>query len=304
MTQQIDSPLDAAPANTSADWRRVPGSRRMFIAADSGRAARRLRSLSGSSDWRRGALDRVGMAAVAVLGPAPLPVASPLHWPAVSYGELGEALRSKLPGLRPVGLVAPRQPGRRRLSLLARMTGNPVVVKLGDGDDQLEREAAALELLAAHPIPGIATPIPIALGAMTCAGSTVTYLATTAISLGRQRPAIDAPLRTFERDLASRLSSLPRPLAASSAGDRAADSGSNGETGELVPVHGDLTPWNLRRTSHGLALFDWESVGWGPPGSDLATYRTACDSVRPWWSRRGATHQLTSPVVPARDAGV
>jgi thiamine kinase-like enzyme len=53
-------------------------------------------------------------------------------------------------------------------------------------------------------------------------------------------------------------------------------------------VHGDLTPWNLRRTPRGLVLFDWESTGWGEPGSDLALYRRSCDEVRrPWHRRRG-----------------
>ena len=86
----------------------------------------------------------------------------------------------------------------------------------------------------------------------------VTFLATDALGLDGQRPALDEPLHRFERDLAERLAALPRP---SDAPD------------DAVPVHGDLAPWNLRRTSRGLALFDWEAAGWGAPGSDLAYYR-------------------------------
>lgn len=293
MTRLVSAP------SSSTDWRRVPGSHRMLIAPDSGRSARRLRSLAGSSDWRRDLVDRAGMTALGVLGARALPVAPPLDWPPVSYDELTGALRAVLPGLRPIGLVSPRQSGRRRLSMLARLTGNPVVIKLGDGDDRLEREAAALDLLAAHPLPGIATPAPIAVGALTLPGATQvsTYLVTTSISLGRQRPAIDAPLRTFERDLATRLSSLPEPPREVAHDAEHADSAS-----ELVPVHGDLTPWNLRRTSHGLALFDWESAGWGPRGSDLAAYRRACDSVRPWWALLQQHAPLPSPATPASPA--
>ena len=34
-------------------------------------------------------------------------------------------------------------------------------------------------------------------------------------------------------------------------------------------MHGDLTPWNLRRLRDGkLVLFDWEESGWGPPAAD------------------------------------
>lgn len=39
-----------------------------------------------------------------------------------------------------------------------------------------------------------------------------------------------------------------------------------------APMHGDLTPWNLRMVRSSLSLFDWENVGWGPPGSDLTLY--------------------------------
>lgn len=154
------------------------------------------------------------------------------------------------------------------------MTGNVVVVKLGAHDERLDREGLALELLATNPLPGIATPAPIAIGSFDAAGQTITYLATTAVAIRRQGPAIDAPLRTFERDLAERLADLPKAI---------------GTDADDVPVHGDLTPWNLRRTSHGLALFDWEEAGWGAPGSDLDLYRRTSTEVRPWWSSAGSS---------------
>jgi aminoglycoside phosphotransferase (APT) family kinase protein len=40
------------------------------------------------------------------------------------------------------------------------------------------------------------------------------------------------------------------------------------------PMHGDLTPWNLRRLDAGpMILFDWEDAGWGPPGADEVLFR-------------------------------
>jgi thiamine kinase-like enzyme len=48
-----------------------------------------------------------------------------------------------------------------------------------------------------------------------------------------------------------------------------------------VPTHGDLAPWNLRRSPYGLALFDWEAAGWRPPGHDVDHYRRACAELRP-----------------------
>lgn len=39
------------------------------------------------------------------------------------------------------------------------------------------------------------------------------------------------------------------------------------------PMHGDLTPWNLRRCGPGLPwLIDWEDAAWAPPGADQVYY--------------------------------
>lgn len=40
-----------------------------------------------------------------------------------------------------------------------------------------------------------------------------------------------------------------------------------------VPIHGDLTPWNVRRLTDGrYAIFDWENAGWGPRGADSSYF--------------------------------
>lgn len=255
-------------------WRRVPFTRRLLLHPDSGRSGSAIRALAGASDWRRGLLDRFGSALVAVAGTTPL-ISAPLPaWPAMTWEELDDELVAALPGLRLIGAVAPRQPHRARLSLLGRRAGNLIVVKLGSNDGELERERQALELISRDPLPGIATPEPLAAGTIRQADTSLGYVVTTALALRRQSAAIDEPLRTFENDLAHRLAQLPRPN----------EPGAQSDAG-LVPVHGDLTPWNLRRTPRGLALFDWESAGWGTPGSDLAGYVLACDQVRrPWTS--------------------
>jgi Ser/Thr protein kinase RdoA (MazF antagonist) len=41
-----------------------------------------------------------------------------------------------------------------------------------------------------------------------------------------------------------------------------------------VPIHGDLAPWNLRRSGRRTVLIDWESVDHGPPAAD-AVYLVA-----------------------------
>ena len=270
-------------------WNRIPGSRRLLVKATSTRSTSRLaRTLSGTSDWRRDLVDRAGFAAMLAVGPARLSPAAQLDWPATGFAEIEEIIRRDLPGLNLFGIAIPRQTGRERLSALGRITGNLAVLKLGGADPALKREYDVLELLAREPMPGITTPTPLAYGEVVIATQPVTYLLTTAVSLLHQRVAMDEPLLTFERDLAQRLSSLPRP------------EGSIGSGNDLVPVHGDLTPWNLRRTPRGLALFDWESAGWGERGSDLVRYRAACVEVRRPWTRFVRRPFVTNPHDPIR----
>jgi hypothetical protein len=46
------------------------------------------------------------------------------------------------------------------------------------------------------------------------------------------------------------------------------------------PMHGDLTPWNLRRCGRGLPwLIDWEDAAWAPPGADQVYYAVTSSAV-------------------------
>lgn len=254
-------------------WHRLPAAPRMIVHRSSGRSATVVRTLAGTSDWRRSVVDRCGTGILAIAGAGRLPTATWPHWPPIGWPSLEAELRRQLPGFTVLGAVVPRQPNRPRLSLIGRITGNLVVVKLGPPDDGIEREALVLDLLARDPLPWIATAERLEAGTMTIDGHAVAFLASSGLAAGHQRPAIDEPLRTFESDLAERLGDLPCVPDATRPDD-------------LVPVHGDLTPWNLRRTPRGLVLFDWESAGWGAPGSDLRLYRRSCDEVRRPWNRR------------------
>jgi Ser/Thr protein kinase RdoA (MazF antagonist) len=246
--------------------RTVPLSRRFVVSAGAGRRARRVRTLAGTSDWRRNSLDALGAAVVFVAGTRTLRASPGWRWPELDLDTIQHEVRATLPGLRVDAAVMPRQPDRARLSLLCRMPGRSgdvdVVVKLANVADGLGNEALALSLLSDRPLPGIATPAVLATGFL---DTDITYLATDALGLGRQRPALDEPLRSFERDLAERLAALPRPA---------------GTPDDAVPVHGDLAPWNLRRTGRGLALFDWEEARWGAAGSDVEYYRRSCAELR------------------------
>lgn len=48
----------------------------------------------------------------------------------------------------------------------------------------------------------------------------------------------------------------------------------------LVPMHGDLTPWNVRRLPDGrTAIFDWEGAAWGPAGADLVYFQISSEAL-------------------------
>ena len=54
----------------------------------------------------------------------------------------------------------------------------------------------------------------------------------------------------------------------------------SGGAADLVPIHGDLTPWNLRLAGTDSPwLFDWEWAGWGPVHSDLLRFAIATCSL-------------------------
>lgn len=247
------------------DLRRLVGVPRVVVTPSAGRRARPVVALAGAADWRRATLDRLAAQLLTLGATAALPRAPGWSWPDLELAEIERVLTApttdhRLGNVRVLGAVFPRQAGRARLSLLAEADGATVVVKLGRPDTGIEREATVLRLLSDAPLPGISTPVVIASGTV----ADVTFLATAATDLVHQRAAIDEPLRTFEADLGDRLATLDRPA---------------GTPDGHVPAHGDLTPWNLRRTPRGLALFDWEAACWAPPGSDVEFYRSACESL-------------------------
>lgn len=74
---------------------------------------------------------------------------------------------------------------------------------------------------------------------------------------GYHKPPKDPPLDLIVREIKDALTALPRPSSIPA---------------HWEPIHGDLTPWNLRLSKAGLCLIDWESAGWGPPHADQMLY--------------------------------
>ncbi len=112
-----------------------------------------------------------------------------------------------------------------------------------------EAEAQALAASIASEIFQVARPISF----RTVAGWS--YLLMEPLPSGGHRPALDAPISEVIEGVQQALTALPRP---------------EGTPGDWVPMHGDLTPWNVRRLpDRNLGLLDWENAGWAPQGADF-----------------------------------
>lgn len=75
---------------------------------------------------------------------------------------------------------------------------------------------------------------------------------------GLHAPPSDPPIETIATEIGEALRELPRD---------------DSVPAHWSPMHGDLTPWNLRDAGGRLILVDWEDAGWGPPRADLVLYR-------------------------------
>lgn len=203
----------------------------------------------------------VAAAAVRAAGPAVLPgpaeawrpPLAPGHWQAL----LGD-LRRQVHRFDTVAVLERRQPARAGLALLLLDGGRPrAFVKLRPRPAAgLAREADALRRVAAAAPRAFTAPALLDWGTAGAWG----WLAVTALA-GPHRVPRAPRLHDVAADVRRALAGLPRPA---------------GAAPHWTPMHGDLTPWNLRRAARGaLLLYDWERAGWGPPGADAVLYRVA-----------------------------
>jgi len=151
---------------------------------------------------------------------------------------------------------------RPGLALVLLRRGTPVAfVKLRDGAAPAwRREAEAMQMVwDAAPRSFVVTE-PLGHGEV----GDWSYIAAAPMPPSLHTPPESPPLGIITGDIARALSALTRP----------ADTPSH-----WTPVHGDFTPWNLRRLGHSLYLIDWENVGWGPPGTDEVLYQATTYAI-------------------------
>ena len=231
-------------------------------------AAPRSAALAGSTLYTaartRGLLaQRLGRGMLRAFGTSWLPTADPADVPLLP--EHREALVVLLAdhGLRPESIAVYTRTQDARsggYAVLVISDARPVgFVRVGT-PSELELECRALELLD---IIGPKTFRHPRLLGRTSLG-TVDLVLHTAVLDGYHRPPRRPPLDEIVREVQSALSGLPKPPDTPS---------------HWVPMHGDFTPWNLRRTGSGLSLIDWESVGWGPPLADQVLYGATSKAV-------------------------
>ena len=232
--------------------------------------------------------------AVSLLGPRALPGRRATWAP-----PLGDALWSELLGRwhRELGefetfaayqRVQSERPGL--MVLLLSRSGPVAFVKLRERDDgDVGNESRALRRVRSFgprsfSVPGVL--LEQTLGDWT-------YLALEALPPKRHGVPKRPPLDAVVEEIAAALAEQPRPP---------------GVPAHWRPMHGDLTPSNLRELPGGrLVLFDWEDAGWGPPEADAALYRattaalgsatpapTAAEEAVDFWLKRLASRPVTN----------
>jgi glycosyltransferase involved in cell wall biosynthesis len=208
---------------------------------------------------------RVALLATSIFGPRVLPGRSSVWTPPMPpdvWENLQACWRREVGEFDSMAIYERVQVHRPGLALLLLRHDEPVAfVKLRQvvGTD-VRREAAALEALAKY---GPSTFfVPNMLGA----GSVASwhYVSVEPIPGRRHKVVSHPPIELIAREIRVALADLPKP---------------EGTPSHWVPMHGDLTPWNLRELAdRRIVLTDWEESGWGPPGADEILYRATASA--------------------------
>lgn len=157
------------------------------------------------------------------------------------------------------------QAARTGVAVLLLHGGTPVgLLKIREQNEELNREVTALGAFAAGGCGGrFRVPRVLARGS---AGD-LAWLVISPMEPVPSRPADPASAHALATEISERLEGvLPRPP---------------DTPRHWRPMHGDLTPWNLRLTRGPLPwLIDWEDAAYGPPGADEVYFTATRAAVR------------------------
>ena len=257
-----------------------PGWNHLYIPTSSRRAALTGLTLYASCKPRAIAAQCLAWTLVAAFGPRILPGRNQAWLPPMPpelWAQLLARWRGDFGVFHSVAIYQRMQAQRTGLALLLIGARGPVAfLKVQHGERPgLATEALALRKLEAfHPR---SFQAPTFLGRDVL--DTWSYLAMTPLPPRLHRPPRDPPLREITEEISAALEGLPQ-VAATPAHWR--------------PMHGDLTPWNLRSfRAQGLAIVDWEEAAWGPPRADEALYRASARALRGSSTPRGGVDPET-----------
>lgn len=253
---------DVLPGNTYALVRPRISTRNVLITAGSRASARSGISLFTRSKPAAVALQWAQYYAAAVLGPRAIP-GERVEWEPPGGAARWQELIASLPAFDDLALYERPQASRTGLAAVLLRQGDPVgFLKLREDPGELDREHRAMAAFAEG------LPQTFRVPRILDRGETAGWH-WMMIEAMPSRPASSARGVELPRLVAEVQSHLEPVL------PRALDVPEHWR-----PMHGDLTPWNLRRCGPGLPwLIDWEDASWAPPGADLVYYAATSDVV-------------------------
>ncbi len=250
------------------------GSGRLVIPLDMGRSSRHGLALWSATSRRATIVRRIADVCLSSVGPRLTPGRRvTVRWPEVlgeaEWREIGQHITGLVAPFEHVVSYQPPQETRAGMALLLVGSGKRLAfVKVRQREDTgLVRETDVLEALAGG-TRGLWTPTVLGTGTT----QTWRYVVTDPIPSARHMPCFRLPdnglVDWYQEQIKSVLGTGPQGL---------------------VPMHGDFAPWNVRSLSTGkIAIIDWEDVGWGPSGADLAYLSAAGRAMR----RRAAESRI------------
>lgn len=268
-----------------------PNTGRLLVPVTSRRAARASMALYPACRRKALVAQRMALVAVRLFGPRGLPGAD-TEWEPPMAGEVWDELldrwRSEIGSFDAHAVHRRSLPDEFGFGLLLLDRGRPrAFVKLRPHDADLRVEREALGRVAAYAPRHFFAPRIVADGS----AGRWSFLATEPLSPRIHRPpGRRVDLEAVAGEASEALNGLEPP---------------EGGSPRWRPMHGDFTPWNLRRLDDGrLALLDWEEAGYGPPGADVVLYqatRAAIDGKPPPPTDRIEAIDFWSETVEGRD---
>ncbi len=207
---------------------------------------------------------QVAFAVVRALGPAVLP-ARRTELAIGEWDALVSSWNAELGQVSSVAMYQRKDPRAGLTMLVGRDGAAPVLVKCRRDSAGISTEQRMLAEMSSRAVAGLNTPLPAG------EGVTADGLAWAAQEFVFRRPHRPQ----FELD-PSQLTELGEAVS-----ECLTTLGRVPPREDWVPVHGDLTPWNLRRDHEDrIWLIDWEDVGFAPQDADSGYLSLSAAALR------------------------